>query len=463
MGAALVPPAWAQTPATPRPKPAAAPAPVWAPAPIPAPVPAANSAAAQSPAPAPLPAQSPAALPGRALTLDEVLGAARQSPDVALARQALEAARADILAADHAPIPQLTTKLSSIDLQNGIGAGNLAQKRIDSSVGIDWTWERGGKRAARTAAAVRGADAARADVDDIVVQQLIAAGSAFYDLLAAQARIEQVGEIDRSAAQIAATSARRVQAGDLAAQEASRTEIEAGRARLDVRAAELDRERATVALGQLVGPLLPVRGRPAQGAWPPLDDLAFAEADLDALVDARADVQAAQARLLAAEASLTAAEAQRYADVTVGASFDRYPGVSNRLLEVRASIPLQVNYRYEGEIGRAAAQRAQAEDTLAKVRNVARLDLQRLRQEALISAQRARGFDSDILSRARQVAASAELAYRKGAMSLTDLLDARRTLRATELDAIAARADHAKAVLAWRLRTQQATAALSAP
>jgi cobalt-zinc-cadmium efflux system outer membrane protein len=42
-------------------------------------------------------------------------------------------------------------------------------------------------------------------------------------------------------------------------------------------------------------------------------------------------------------------------------------------------------------------------------------------------------------------------------MSLTDVLDARRTLRATQLDAISARIDHAKAALAWRLRTQPLT------
>jgi cobalt-zinc-cadmium efflux system outer membrane protein len=57
------------------------------------------------------------------------------------------------------------------------------------------------------------------------------------------------------------------------------------------------------------------------------------------------------------------------------------------------------------------------------------------------------------------VAESAELAYRKGALSLTDLLDARRTLRATVLDGLAARADHAKAATAWRLRTQVETLA----
>ena len=52
------------------------------------------------------------------------------------------------------------------------------------------------------------------------------------------------------------------------------------------------------------------------------------------------------------------------------------------------------------------------------------------------------------------MAAQAELAYTKGALALSDLLDARRTLRATGLEALAAQADHAKASMAWRLRTQ---------
>ncbi|MDR6860510.1 hypothetical protein [Variovorax guangxiensis] len=75
------------------------------------------------------------------------------------------------------------------------------------------------------------------------------------------------------------------------------------------------------------------------------------------------------------------------------------------------------------------------------------MELQRLREEALVNARRLQSLEADILSRARQVADSSELADHKGAMSLTDLLDARRTLRATQLDAIAARIGHAKAAL----------------
>ena len=59
------------------------------------------------------------------------------------------------------------------------------------------------------------------------------------------------------------------------------------------------------------------------------------------------------------------------------------------------------------------------------------------------------------------MAAQAEFAYTKGALNLADLLDARRTLRTTGLEALAARADHAKAATAWRLRTQPMAALLA--
>ena len=71
------------------------------------------------------------------LSLAQVMAASRDNGLVALARSTVDAARADILAADHAPLPLLSAKLASIDLQNGIGAGNLLRdKRIDKSIGL---------------------------------------------------------------------------------------------------------------------------------------------------------------------------------------------------------------------------------------------------------------------------------------------------------------------------------------
>lgn len=392
------------------------------------------------------------------LGLVQALQAARDNLDVSLASRVLGAAQADILAADRAPFPVLTTKASQMDLQNGMGPGNaLTQKRIDKSLGVDWTWERGNKRELRTRVAQRSAAAAQADVDDVRSQQILGAWSAFFDLLAAQERVTQVDAIARSATQLAETAARRVSAGDLSSQEAARTEIEAERARADVLLAQTDAQRASLMLAQLIHlPTQDSKVNPlqAQPDWPTLTSAGgMPQAALAALLEQRADVRAAVERVQASQAFLDNANALKKADITVGSSLDHFPGTSTRLLELRLQMPLQWNYNYEGEIGRAQAQLTQAQDSLEKVRLIAASEMQRLQQELLAAARRAQAYDSDILPRARRVADGAELAYSKGAIPLTDLLDARRVLRATLLDALAARTDHAKALGAWQLRT----------
>ncbi len=164
-------------------------------------------------APGVLPGAPAPLVPATPLTLGEALQAARSNLDVSLARRALAAAQGDVAAADHAPAPVLVTKASQMDLQHGIGGGNLFRdKRIDKSLGMDWTWERGNKRELRTRAAQSNAVAAQADIEDMLVQQQQAAAFAYFDLLAAQERIGQVGEISRSATQLANTANRRVQA-----------------------------------------------------------------------------------------------------------------------------------------------------------------------------------------------------------------------------------------------------------
>jgi cobalt-zinc-cadmium efflux system outer membrane protein len=398
-------------------------------------------------------------LPPANFSLSDALQAARNNLDVSLARRALAAAQGDVAAADHAPAPVITGKASQIDLQNGIGGGNVfSQKRIDKSIGVDWTWERGNKRELRTLAAQRTASAAQADIDDILIQQQLATASAYFDLLAAQERIGEVASIARSASQLATTAARRVKAGDLSAQDAARTEIEAQRANTDLLGAQLDRQRAALSLSQFTG--IPVAGPlVVQADWPSrlADDAALSEGMVYPAVDARPDVRAAQQRLEAARAALDVASAQKKADVTLGTSFDHYPGTSNRLLELRLQMPLYGflgGYNFQGEIARAQAQYDQAQDILDKTRRAATADLQRLQQDRQGAAVRALSYETTILPRARQVAEMAELAYSKGAMSLTELIDARRTLRTILIEALAARTDHAKAALAWQLRQQ---------
>lgn len=388
------------------------------------------------------------------LRLGQVLQSARLNLDVQLTRDLAAAAAADVKSADHAPLPVLTAKASQMDLQNGVGGGNwVNRKRVDKSLGIDWTWERGNKRELRTLSAQRAAEAAQSDVEDMQLQQLQAGLNGFYDLLAAQERLSEISAMGQSMSQWASTAARRLKAGDLAAQDAARIEIEAQRAQGDVQQAELDRQRAAAALNQVLGQ----SGAPRVAAdWPSLQAVA-SPSDLESLIEARADVRAALARVQSAQAAVDNAQALTRSDITWGASVDHYPGTSTRLLELRLQMPLQANYSYQGEIARALANLEQARHALDRTRLSARLELQTLQQSLITSDGRVQRYERDILPRARQVADGAELAYRQGAVPLVDLLDARRTLRATLIEAINARADHARARGNWLLRTQPDT------
>lgn len=387
------------------------------------------------------------------LSLSQAMQAAQNNLDVSLARRALDVARGDVTAADRAPIAVLSSKAGSINLQNGIGEGNLFRdKRLEKAIGVDWTYERGNKRELRTQAAQSLADAAMADVEDIKVQQRIATAAAYFDLLAAQERINEVRAIARSAAQLASTAQRRVQAGDLPALDAARTEIEAQRAATDLASAQIDRQRTALGLAQLTGISNPA-ALWVQADWPVLQSL-----PTDTLypsIEARADVRAALQRVEAARAALESASAQKSRDLTLGTSFTHFPGTSTRQLEFRLQMPLNGflgSYNFQGEIARAQAQLSQAEDALEKTRRSATADFQRLQQDQSGAAARALSYEASILPRAHKVAEMAELAYSKGAMSLTELIDARRTLRSILIEALNARTDHAKAALAWQLR-----------
>lgn len=388
------------------------------------------------------------------LGLQEVLQAARQSPEVLAAQRAVNAARAEVLSADRAPAPTLSAGVASIDLQNGNGSGSFwSQKRIDKSLGLDWTWERGNKRALRTETAAHSANAAQADSQEVLLLQQINAQAAFYDLLAAQQRLQAVQAIGQSAKQLAHSAQLRLKAGDLSAQDAARIQVEAERSRAEEQSAALDRQQAVWALSQFTGLAVPRGGWQVQGEWPASTaDTAQADALLETLIEQRPDVIAARERLAAAQTALQSAQALRQADPSIGTSFDHFPGTSTRLMALRISMPLNGWQRFDGDIARALAQEEQSQALLQKTLLQAHADLGALVQARQISAQRLQIFESSILIQATQVAAQAETAYNKGGLALTDLLDARRTLKTTQLEALVARNAHAKALGAWQLR-----------
>ncbi len=388
-------------------------------------------------------------------TLADVLRAAESRLELRISSQIQNAAEADRAVADRAPLPVFSAKASQIDFQNGIGAGDpFGRKRIDKSIGLDWTWERGDKRQHRTRTAQGLIDAAAADTKEILLQQMMAAQTAYFDWLSARERSRLMREtLDVANTAMSAAKAR-LRAGDVSAQDALRIEIDARRVEAELQSSLLDLERSEIALGQFIERDALARARGEAENWPMLSQ-PTGTGDLRSLsIQDRSDVQAAQSRVAAATASLSSARALKQVDPTWGISFDHHPGTSNRLIELRVQIPLAPPSRYDSEIARAQADLSQAELIVERVTRDARAELQRLEAEAASTLSRARQFEMNIVPGAATVLRQAEFAYARGALALTDLLDARRTHRATQMDAVNARSDAAKAYVAHALRTR---------
>jgi cobalt-zinc-cadmium efflux system outer membrane protein len=382
------------------------------------------------------------------LGLDQVLGLASANLEVNISQRNLDAARADIVSADHAPLPVLSARTSSIDLQNGIGGGNVwRDKRIDKGVGLDFTYERGNKRQLRTQAAQSSALAAEQDLAQTRRQQLVLASATYFDWLAQVERLGHIKAVASAGRQQARAAELRQQAGDLSRQDMLRWQIEARRAESDLPAAQAGVQRSMLALRQITRLETPADGWTPMQGWPESSgELLESGRWLQRLSDwvaQRPAVVAAQQRAQAARQALDLALAQKKSDITWGGSVDHYPGTSTRLMELRLQMPLQWNYRFEGEIARAQAQATQSQEVLEQTRVQAETELQALYQDFTAARARWQAHRDEILPKARQVLEQAELAYQKGGVSLTDLLDARRTYHNTWLDGLSARLDHA--------------------
>lgn len=399
---------------------------------------------------------APVAATERRLTLDESLALMNaRNAELRLARTGIEAAVADRLAAQARPNPTLSLSAVGIAPRLGIGPGVDRSRTTDMTVALSQLFERGDKRALRSEAARFAFEAARGDAVEVRRQQGLLVASSYYDLLFAQERVRVVAETAGLMQRSVAATEVRLKAGDVAQSDLARIRVDQLRMENELRQATADRSRARQRLAFLVGLEREAEALVATDAWPdPEARRPFpgtsADAGLEATVDARADVVAARQRLDAAAKVRDLARALTTRDVLVSGLYERYPGQpTNGTVGVGVSVPLFLNYRYDGEIRRAEAQVTAARDVLDRTRAAAFTEIERARSDLAAAKDRVQRFDGALLREAARSAEAAEFAYRNGALGVIDLLDARRVLYATRIDAAAARADLARALVAW--------------
>ena len=369
--------------------------------------------------------------------------------ELRLAQAAAMGAQADVASAGARPNPQLSLNMGVLRPAN-LGSGAPWDKTADFTYRVDQLIERGDKRGLRLKAADARLAAARGDQGEVGRQQHLQMRQAYYDLLRTQERRRILSESAALYRKSVEVTALRVKAGDLSPSDLARLKVEALRAENDARQALAEQEKAQAALAYMIGLENEARRLRAVDPWPRLVDPAGQETD----IEQRADVKAALARVQAAEQARALALSLRKRDVSVGVQYEhcRAPSCSppTDTVGFGVSIPLFIHYEYEGEVRRAEADLDAARETLEQVRGQARAERLRTASDLRSALEQGRRFEGGLLSEAERGSQANEFAYERGAIGLVDLLDARRTLRAVQVEAIDARAGYAKSLTAYQ-------------
>lgn len=408
-------------------------------------------AQAQTPTVCPLAAPAPQA----AWTLEVALTRIDCHPQVRLIPAQLDAARADVRTAGQTPNPALTVGLNALQ-RGGIGGGRFFDKTFDHQLRVDQLVEGGQKRDKRLAQAAAMERAARAEA--AVVRQLaqVDIASAYVDLWAVQKRSVLVeGQVDLAAQSLNLLEAR-VKAGDAPALDAERARAEWVRLRSELSALHGD----LAAAGRRFQ-LVVAAAAPMGAAWllePPA--VAAAEptawsAEADAVVERQPQWRAVRARAEAAECQLAVVQAQRQRDVSVGVQADRYPASATNpsgngnTVSLSVTLPLFTSHAYEGEIARALAEHTLAQEALQLTRDAVWAEVRQAHTDWVGAYRRWRLADAELLPAAQRLADAASAAHARGGIALLDLLEARRALRAAQLEHLTAHAEAVKTAARW--------------
>lgn len=369
--------------------------------------------------------------------------------DIVDSKRNIVAGQANLAIAGQMQNPNLTVGIGSISPKLGIGSGPYFDKTIDNSIRYEQLIERGNKRELRKKTAQSQIAAASEDVIDIERQQSIALLRAMVDLAAVDERINLLTEVAAIYDEALKASSIRTEKGDLPPIDMQRQKIDANRAQIELRQARNDEKAAQITLAKLLA--WETRANALKVDASILDIAPIDAGSFD--LSSRADIKAAKLRVESAASQLDLAQALRKSDITAGVQYDHWPTSNSNTngtgdtISFTIGLPLTVNHSYEGEIARANSDYEAAKEALNHIEANARSEWDRINADVASAETNLEILQKEQLPRAEEVASTVELGYKKGALNLLDLLDARRMLRQTKLDTLNARANLARAIL----------------
>lgn len=364
------------------------------------------------------------------VTLDEAVALLRrQNPEVLSAALRVRAAGGDLAASRRFPNPVLSVGAGNFPVGRtnppGLGVGDTAIEQV----GVAEELVLWGKRGAKIAAA-GGKQAAAAETRADVERELaFEVRARFAALLVTSERLRLAEQnLDRYR-ELVRVSGARAKAGEIPGAEFDKISLEQ-------RTFERERDDADVERRRTVAELLPLLGADAADVVP-VGDLRLPDAPTDAerlAADAlgrRPDVRAAEREVEAADAALRLAQAERWPNVTVGVQYthDQFTisGDLPNSIAGNVSLPIPVLDQNQGQITRAESEAMIARHDLKKLRLSVPQEVRAAVHEYEVARGRVDRFEHGFLREADDARHAAEVAYREGAITLLEFLEAERT------------------------------------
>lgn len=388
------------------------------------------------------------ALCAETITVEQAVAEALEKNVGLLAERAnIAIAEARIITARLRPNPVLSMGSNHLDLlgthfndQNGGGPSEM-------SLHSEFIIERGGKRRARTEAAIAARSVTELQVLDAARTLTLNVQNAFVDVLLAKSSLALAKENSDSAATIVGVNAARVKAGEVAELELIRSRLAALQSENAVRLAEMKVRTSLARLQTVIGRAKPSSTFDVTGelrrdnAIPGLDVLqqlaGEKRPDLNAL---RRDVARA-----AAEKRLQVAQAKP--DLTFGSEFIRQQvNAKANSLSFEVGLPLPVFNRNQGEIARAGAEQRQAELRLRALQAGIAGEAETAWRQLETARDLLQSIESRMLQQARDVREITGFSYRRHEATLLELLDAQRAFNETMQAYNEARAEYARSL-----------------
>jgi cobalt-zinc-cadmium efflux system outer membrane protein len=391
----------------------------------------AQSQPAQS-APAP-PAQTLAQKPGSVLlSLDDAIRLALQhNHNLLAARSTIQQNEAEEVTANLRPDPVLLGDTQFLPIfQPDQFSSTYVDNTAQFDVGVSYLFERGKKRQHRLQAAKDATAVTRSQVADTERGLTFSVASQYINVELAESTLALAQQDLKSFQDTVDIAQTQYKDGDISEDDLLKIKLQLLQFQSDVSAAQLARAQGLSDLRQLLGyEAVPVDYdvvpkfdyQPVSGN---IDDF-----DATGLQD-RPDLRAAQQGVTAANSQYQLQKAIGKRDITGQVS---YTHIQFSEISLFGQMPLPIFDRNQGEIARAgyAITQAQEQEKLAQgqVLTDVRDAFENLRSNDQIIGL----YRSGYLSQAQQSRDISEYAYRRGAASLLDFLDAERSYRSVQL------------------------------